>query len=284
MVTSPITTDLFHSRVLALLASTQAHDSCSDGDAMPSVSESSFRLTVPPLSPVDTDLSPDESMSQIIAITSSWIDLCSPDPLVADVSKQVLMLEIAYAAFCGISYVLIPGPRLHHQAMQQTGLMQYARAIQEVLVVGTYMQVKIWFPMIDHPENEVARMGDLAPFARPRYVGHDQGEDGSGLDLYGTWDAWDIIRSFCKYHTRLCIGKKDPYQILVLLSKMLRDNLTYLMLSIYPLLMSITCSTPTSKTSTTSQHTNKMVLGARQIAHNRQHVLHQECQRVPCST
>jgi type II protein arginine methyltransferase len=208
MVTSPITTDFFHSRVLALLSAAQAHTTHSDVLANPPESEGPVRIVVPPLSPVDTDLSPDESMSQIIAITSSWIDLCSPDPLVADVSRQALMLEIAYAAFCGISYVLIPGPRLHHQAMQQTRLMQYARAIQEALVVGTYMQVKIWLPLIDHPENEVARMGDLAPFARPPYIGDDQGEAAPGLDLYGTWDAWNIIRSFCKYHTRLCVGKR----------------------------------------------------------------------------
>ncbi len=211
MLTSSITTDLFHSRVLALLSSAQIHATNSDGDAKLPSSEAPSRLVVPPLSPVDTDLSPGESMSQIIAITSSWIDLCSPDPLVADVSKQVLMLEIAYAAFCGISYVLIPGPRLHYQAMQQIGLMQYARAVQEVLVVGTYMQVKILFPMIDHPENEIDRMGDLAPFARPGYLGDGQVEDAPGLDLYGTWDAWNIIRSFCKYHTRLCIGTNTSH-------------------------------------------------------------------------
>lgn len=208
MVTSPITTDFFHSRVLALLSSTQFNATPSDGDTKPPASESPFSLTVPALSAFDTQLIPDESLSQIIAVTSSWIDLCSPDPLVANVSKQVLMLEIAYAAFCGITYVLIPGPRLHHQTVQPTGLIQYARAVQEALAVGTYMQVKIWLPMIDHHENEFARMGDLAPFARPGFLCGDHGDDVSGLDLYGTWDAWNVIRSFCRYHTRLCLGKE----------------------------------------------------------------------------
>lgn len=186
----------------------QSHATQAEGQTKPTASDGPLRITVPPLWPVDTDLSPDESMTQTIAVTSSWTDLCSPDPLVADVSKQVLMLEIAYAAFCGISYVLIPGPRLHRQAMQQDGLMQYARAIQEALAVGTYMQINIWLPMIDHPENGVARMGDLAPFARPEYVVDDQEEDAPGFDLYGTWDAWNVIRSVCRYHTRLCIGTK----------------------------------------------------------------------------
>ena len=214
MVTSAITTDLFHSRVLTLLSSVQP-DATSRGDASRSDSGHQSRLTVPPLSPVDTYLSPNESTSQIVATTSSWIDLCSPDPLVADVSKQVLLLEIAYAAFCGVSYVLIRGPRLHHPAVQQTRLMQYARAIQEVLATGSYMQVKISFPMIDHPKNEIVGMGDLAPFARPEYVGEVEGKDELGLDLYGTWDAWNVIRTFCKYHTRLCVGKKEFIQMTI---------------------------------------------------------------------
>jgi type II protein arginine methyltransferase len=221
MVTSPITTHLFHSRVLALLSSAQSHATrAADGDRQTNSSTpgNGLPITVPPLSPVDTDLSPDESMSQIVAITSSWIDLCSPDPLVAEVSKQVLMLEIAYAAFCGISYLLIPGPRLNRQTTLQTGLMQYARAIQEALAIGSYMQINIWFPMIDHPENELARMGDLAPFARLDYLEDDQDQGTLPLDLYGTWDDWNAIRSFCKYHPRLCVGKKASPRTRVVIS------------------------------------------------------------------
>jgi type II protein arginine methyltransferase len=220
MVTSPITTQLFHSRVLALLSSAQSHATrAADGDAQTksSAPDNCLQITVPPLTPVDTDLSPDESMSQIVAVTSSWIDLCSPDPSVAEVSKQVLMLEIAFAAFCGISYLLIPGPRLRRHSALQTGLMPYARAIQKALAIGSYMQIKIWFPMIDHPENELARMGDLAPFARPDYLEDDVDEGTLPLDLYGTWDAWNVIRSFCKYHTRLCVGKKPSAHMQVVL-------------------------------------------------------------------
>jgi type II protein arginine methyltransferase len=209
MVTSPITTDLFHSRVLALLSSLQTSGPQSDDGPIKHEVGYISRVVVPPLSPVDTNLIPQESMGQVIASPSSWIDLCSPDPFVADVSKQVLMLEIAYAAFCGVSYVLIAGPKLHYQSRQQTELMQYARAIHEVLAVGSYMQVHLWLPIIDHQENQVARMGDLALLARPEYLGADSEGEVCGLDLYGTWDAWNVIRSFCKYHARLCVGKED---------------------------------------------------------------------------
>lgn len=272
MVTIPITTDFFHSRVLSLLSSTQTHAASADGEANSTAANPPLRLNVPPLSPVDTDLAPDESMSQIIATTSLWIDLCSPDPLVANVSKQVLILEIAFAAFCGVSYVLVPGPRLHHQSMQTTGLLQYARAIQEALAVGTYMQVKIWFPMIDHPENEVTRMGDLAPFARSAYVEDNEGDEVPGLDLYGTWDAWNVIRSFCKYHTRLCIGKRSSYSIQLNHSDMLLESPhTHCFWSLVCIFFSADSkenSPHASQTSATSQHTNEVVFGASQANHD----------------
>jgi len=274
MVTSPITTHLFHSRVLALLSSAQSHATrAADGDGQIKFSPPDICLpiTVPPLSPVDTDLSPDESMSQIVAITSSWIDLCSPDPLVADVSKQVLMLEIAYAAFCGISYLLIPGPRLRRHSTLQTGLMPYARAIQEALAIGSYMQIKIWFPMIDHPENELVRMGDLAPFARPDYLEDGVDEDSLPLDLYGTWDAWNVIRSFCKYHTRLCVGKKPFAPMQVVLGQALSNTHTH---KPVPLLTVAKCSTHTSQTLTTSQYSDKMVFRACQVTDSQRHIIH----------
>jgi type II protein arginine methyltransferase len=271
MVTTPITTDLFHSRVLSVLSSTQTYVARNNSNADHHESEVPLGLVVPPLSAVDTDLSPDESMSQVIAVTSPWIDLCSPDPLVADVSRQVLMLEIAYAAFCGISYVLITGPKLHRQNQQQTGLMQYSRAIQEVLAIGSYMQIKIWLPMIDHPENETAEMGDLGPFARPEYVRDSQEEDSPPLNLFGTWDAWNIIRSFCRYHARLCVGKKNLARMLISTSELLFTRSAQPNQAVWDAkhgLTSFSNSTHSSKTFTSSCHPNKMVFGAHSTPNN----------------
>lgn len=179
------------------------------------------------------------------------------------------MLEIAYAAFCGVSYVLIRGPRLHHPAVQHTRFLQFARAIQEVLATGSYMQVKIWFPMIDHPENEFVGMGDLAPFARPEYVQSFEGGDALGLDLYGAWDAWNIIRTFCKYHARLCVGKKSFRLIAAIDIKDLQRLHVIDALTICILLTRRTYSTDTSQTFTTGRHPNEMVLRTYQAAYNR---------------
>jgi type II protein arginine methyltransferase len=209
MITSPITTPHFHSRVLALLSSSLSEAGTSTHGAHGGKQglHSPKPLVIPPLSPVDTPLTPDESMSQIVAVSSTWTDLCSCDPFIAAVSEDILKLEIAYAAFCGISYVLIPGPRLRRSSMHDGSLARYARAILEALNAGPYIQVQIWMPIIDHPSNATEQIGDLAPFARPHLVGDDPETHPQKLDLFGTWAAWDLIRSVCKYHARLCVGK-----------------------------------------------------------------------------
>ncbi|KAJ9602780.1 hypothetical protein H2200_012560 [Cladophialophora chaetospira] len=205
MVTSPITTPHFHSRVLTLLSSSLSSHSGEDVTKTKNASP----VNVTPLNPADTPLSPDESIGQLIGVTSPWVDLGSPDPIIADVSRQVLQLELAYAAFCGVTYALIPGPRLRGQGASDSGIAQYARALVDALSQGPYMQLYIWFPMIDHSEEQPEQIGDLAPFARPQFLNQDEAEP-KRLDLFGAWEAWDMIRSICKYPSRLCVALAVP--------------------------------------------------------------------------
>lgn len=116
------------------------------------------------------------------------------------------MLEVAYAAFCGVGYLLVRGPKLHHGGIHSEGVVYYARAIQDALSLGPYIQFHIWLPMVDNPELEVDTMGDLAPLAREEYLQPNSGNMPK-VDLFGTWDAWDLIRKTCKYHTRLVVGE-----------------------------------------------------------------------------
>lgn len=178
-----------------------------DGSGTLESSQNTCPLTVPQLAPEDSLLTPNEAMSQLVAVSSSWIDLCSPDPLIADISRQVLAIEVAYAAFCGISFIVVPGPKLHHGSLHGQGLMYYARAIQEVLAVGPYIQIHIWLPMVDVPELETEQAGDLSSLARAEFLGDLMEASPLKPDLFGTWDAWDVIRKLCRYQSRLFVGK-----------------------------------------------------------------------------
>jgi len=205
-LTSPITTPHFHSRVLALLSSHLSEISQSDleDDAQKTCPPAPI---IPPLTPFDTPLTPDDTVSQFIACASTWIDLCSPDPLVANISRQVLTIEVAYASFCGVSNIIVPGPR--HQETNQAdgdGLMQYARAIQEALSTSAYVQITIHIPMYDNGSAQGQEVvGDLAPFARNIGPSKRSPEEEDEPDIYGTWDAWNSIRSVCKYNSRLTV-------------------------------------------------------------------------------
>ncbi|KAF2747247.1 protein arginine N-methyltransferase HSL7 [Sporormia fimetaria CBS 119925] len=205
MITAPITNSHFHGRVLELLGSyNQAlADSSLPSDAQP-------LPLIPALEPSDTNLGPTDSISQLVVFASSWIDLSSPDPVIAYLSRQVLNLEIAYAAFCGVVTLVIPGPRLSHGS---NGVAQYARAIKEALSSGGYLQVHILMPMDScRSADSQEDVGDLARFARPEYLSGSSAQAGRP-GPFRSWDAWNTVRSVCKYNNRLSIALETPRRL-----------------------------------------------------------------------
>ena len=206
MLTVPITNDYFHSRVLTLLS---GHLTNLEGINSAEQDLDIPALTIPALSLVDSYLTPGEIIPQLLAVASPWIDLCSPDPLVYNISRQVLELEIAYAAFCGVENVIISGPRTHYGNTYTYGMTQYARAIQEALNIGNHLQIHIKLPIIDHPDGEVEdEIDHLVRLAREQFLEDAEENRSKKVDLFGTWDAWNIIRTLCKYNSRLFVGKK----------------------------------------------------------------------------
>lgn len=194
MLTSPITTAHFQQRVTEQL---QAHlEKLSTADRPDNVP---FPL-VAPLTPADTDLTPDDSNSALIAMLSGWIDLGSSDPVVAHVSRQVFNLEVAYAAFCGIQNIVVHGPIL------DSDIMQFARAVQEGLGMGPYLQFQVLLPMTGEQELATCEGSHLAEFARGTHATMPEEED-PPEDVFGAWDTWDAVRTVCEYSSRLSIGK-----------------------------------------------------------------------------
>lgn len=201
MLTFSITTPHFHSRVLSVLSAAfqnqpDVHNALHSSNGAP--------VIVDALTPADTKLTPDEAISSIIGLTSSWIDLGSPDPIIADISRQVFRLELAYAAFCGVSYVIVPGPRQGTTC----DVAAYARAILDGLAQGPYMTLYIWSNTHHDPSMLKEQVGDLASFARRDFA--SGAEQDNTNTMFQTWQAWDTIRSLCKYSTRLCLALALP--------------------------------------------------------------------------
>lgn len=189
-VTTPLTTGSFHERILSQL---QSHLSSDDAN-------SPLMPLILPLSPEDTSLTPNASNSAFMGVVSPWIDLASADPVIAHVSRQVLSMEVAFAAFCGISNVIIHGPT------SSNGATQYSRAIAVALGLGPYVQLHILMPMNGELETDGGEVTHLSELSRPAFIDDAEG-DTEDEEEYGSWDVWDSIRSVCNYSQKLSIGK-----------------------------------------------------------------------------
>ncbi|KAI5860333.1 Skb1 methyltransferase [Durotheca rogersii] len=199
-VTTPITNEHFRQRVTVLLASSllEAETSAQEGALLDPV--------VPPLTTEDTTLFPGIYTSGLVAYSSPWINLSSPDHAVASISRQVLNLEVSYANFCGVRSIIVPGPRKDSISLGSgQGIAQYARAVREVLSIGTRVSIIIHMPMYREPGLEEK----AALLSSPR-----DGADGTSgereVDLFSSWDSWHAIRSACDYDARLFVALKIP--------------------------------------------------------------------------
>jgi type II protein arginine methyltransferase len=122
------------------------------------------------------------------------------------------MMEITYAAFCGVRNIIITGPGLYGTGHASSNdIAQYARAIQEVLLCVPSIQLAIYIPMCYQTEAEKKPQQHLASFAREVYTKAESDTDIDN-DIYGCWDSWNIIRTVCQYSPRLSIGNMSTMQ------------------------------------------------------------------------
>ncbi|XXG97409.1 hypothetical protein Hte_003710 [Hypoxylon texense] len=199
-VTTPITNEKFHERVVSLLQSFLLDaKNIEQAGSIPDP-------VVPPLTIEDTTLFPGTYTSGLVAYASPWIDLCSPNHVISSISRQVLNLEVSYANFCGVRSIIVPGPKRDvSQVGNNQGITQYARAIQEAFSVGTRVNIMIHIPMYREPglEDKVALLSVSEDVSEATLEGQD-------IDLFSAWDSWHVIRSVCEYDSRLFVALKIP--------------------------------------------------------------------------
>jgi type II protein arginine methyltransferase len=207
--TAPITNEHFHQRVKELYGSYVSDLGASSLSAAERANPSLPGPTVPTLTNKDTSLVPSSYVSNVLAYSSPWIDLCSTDPVIASISRQALNLEVAYANFCGVRSLVIPGPR---QDGDGRAIAQYVRAVHETFEVATRVNIIIHMPMYREPGLE-EKVELLSEELHPRKVAARAGSKDEGqVDLFGAWDTWHSIRSVCQYSTRLFVGKAPAHR------------------------------------------------------------------------
>jgi protein arginine N-methyltransferase 5 len=111
-----------------------------------------------------------------------------------------LNLEVAYANFCGVRSIIIPGPRSDENG---EGIDRYARAIQEALVQATRANIIIHIPMYREPglDEKVELLSSVVGVYKADKTSSND------VDIFSAWDSWHTIRSVCNYNSRLYVGK-----------------------------------------------------------------------------
>ncbi|KAK3386979.1 methyltransferase-like protein [Podospora didyma] len=158
---------------------------------------------VPTLTDKDTTYFPSNYVGSLVAYASPWIDLCSLNPHISSISRQVLNLEVAYANFCGARSIIVPGPRDD----ESRGVAQYARAIQEALQVAGRANLIIHMPMYREPNLEEKAETLSSLFTRTNGAKVDAP---AVIDLFSAWDSWHTVRSVCTYASRLFVALRMP--------------------------------------------------------------------------
>ena len=194
--TTPITTKAFQSRVLKLVSE---HLECVDIHPVPGALPSP---QLSPLTPEDTTLTPDDHNTSLVAITSPWVDLGSSNAVIAHVSQQVFKLEVAYAAFCGVNNIIVPGP------LQGANAVQFSRAIYEGLGLGPYLQLHVLLPVTGEFETDYIDSAHFSELAgNTTTEGHEYENE---EELFAIWETWNTIRTICNYSHKLSIGMQSP--------------------------------------------------------------------------
>ncbi|KAH6984628.1 protein arginine N-methyltransferase [Ilyonectria sp. MPI-CAGE-AT-0026] len=205
-VTTPITNNHFRDRVFALVAQHLA-TLAGEGNSPTTIATAAREDPIlPPLTPKDTGLFPSAAVNTYTAYISPWIDLCSTNPVVSSISRQVLNLEVNYANFCGVRSIVVPGPqRDASKDGGNQGLAQYSRAVEEALTIGGRVTFLVHMPMYREPgqESDIKTLSSLQSQQPPKV-------DEKDIDLFTAWDSWHHVRTVCNYNTRLFVALRIP--------------------------------------------------------------------------
>ncbi|KAK9451310.1 PRMT5 arginine-N-methyltransferase-domain-containing protein [Limtongia smithiae] len=132
----------------------------------------------------DVAVWPNQAYSRyVIGLASRYLEIDSSDPYFREISLQVMIAELSYAHFCGITHVVVSGPQ------RRTATALYAQSIRRAMAAVPFVNILVHMPMAEI-----------------------SGPDGN-VDRMSIWDVWNSIRTLCDYSTRLSIALQLPEKL-----------------------------------------------------------------------
>lgn len=209
LVTAKITTRSFKHKILNLFTPNLDDQRSSSTGASAKLSapingSAAESVVVPPLEAEDILFFPGPHVSNTIALAAPWAELDARHDVLSQVSYQVLRRELQYAQFCGLPYVVIPGPK------RRTNLSRYAQSVASLLREAPQLKLIIHTTFSEEFRN------NLPP-----------------ADLLSTWEVWDTVRKMCDYPTNLSLALEVPKNALPshLLDRWFTEPISMLILS-----------------------------------------------------
>ncbi|KAN0061417.1 hypothetical protein ACQY0O_006264 [Thecaphora frezii] len=173
-----------------------------------------------------------EETEGLVALVSPWIELDSLDEGVRLDSEIALRQELAYAAYLGISNVILPPPS--SEPSRRPFLPDYARAVNaclssggaEAAPAGQWMNLSIRLP-ISSPYGLAKMLATQASRGQGLASLGASGSAGSSMSTPTpaaaaallraeddwAWETWEHIRQLCSYSTRLHVALDFGYPL-----------------------------------------------------------------------
>ena len=151
-----------------------------------------------------------QDLEGITVLASPWLELDSEDEGIRFDSELALRQELAYAAYLGVSHVVLPAPSSEPE--RRPFLPDYARAVYTALTgiageppaAGSWMRVSVRLP-VSSPHilsTILTRQAERSP----------RGPTGVPAAAYlrtndnWAWETWEALQTLCSYHPRLHVA------------------------------------------------------------------------------
>ena len=108
---------------------------------------------------------------------------------------------------------MIQGPHPSAAYFDSDRVAQFARAVLDALGAGAGFNIQVLLPMsFGQDTDSTTEVGDLGGFSEKILPPDNVRTDSEEAGPWSSWEVWNVIRTVCRYSSRLSVGKINrPY-------------------------------------------------------------------------